>query len=215
MPASLAKTRSLALPFLYYPHGLKADEDIHSYARPGLLVKSEVASHPRRISSLRIFRGTRAIDRKATAVPGSARLHVHPTTDILPRYISPEIEWEFVGIDERWREGVKVVFRKRPDVVVTTETRMYRELQSPHCASRFERSRTSCLGCSANQRYESLIKVGFARRWELSPCERQRTKPANAPAAKRRHVKPGTAVPGGSRKIKRIPQGRHRDPTES
>jgi hypothetical protein len=84
-------------------------------ARPGLLVKSGVASHPRRISSLRIFRGTRAIDRKATAVPGSARLHVHPATDILLRYISPEIEWEFVGIDERWREGVKVVFRKRPE----------------------------------------------------------------------------------------------------
>ena len=42
-------------------------------------------------------------------------LHVHPATDILLRYISPEIEWEFVGIDERWREGVKVVFRKRPE----------------------------------------------------------------------------------------------------
>jgi len=39
---------------------------------------------------------------------------VHPATDILLRYISPEIEWEFVGIDERWREGVRVVFRKRP-----------------------------------------------------------------------------------------------------
>jgi hypothetical protein len=31
----------------------------------------------------------------------------------LLRYLSPEIEWELVGIDERWREGVKVVFRKR------------------------------------------------------------------------------------------------------
>jgi hypothetical protein len=31
------------------------------------------------------------------------------------RYLSPEIEWEFVGIDERWREGVKVVFRKRAE----------------------------------------------------------------------------------------------------
>jgi hypothetical protein len=40
---------------------------------------------------------------------------VHPATDILLRYVSPEIEWEFVGIDERWREGVKVVFRKRPE----------------------------------------------------------------------------------------------------
>jgi hypothetical protein len=40
-------------------------------------------------------------------------LHVHPATDALLRYISPEIEWEFVGMDEHWREGVKVVFRKR------------------------------------------------------------------------------------------------------
>jgi hypothetical protein len=42
-------------------------------------------------------------------------LHVHPATDTLLRYLSPEIEWEFVGIDERWREGVKVVFRQRPE----------------------------------------------------------------------------------------------------
>jgi hypothetical protein len=42
-------------------------------------------------------------------------LHVHPATDILLRYLSPEIDWEFAGIDERWREGVKVVFRKRPE----------------------------------------------------------------------------------------------------
>jgi hypothetical protein len=34
---------------------------------------------------------------------------------VLLRYISPEIEWEFVGIDEHWREGVKVLFRKRPE----------------------------------------------------------------------------------------------------
>jgi len=35
--------------------------------------------------------------------------------DTLLRYLSPEIEWEFVGIDEHWREGVKVVFRKRSE----------------------------------------------------------------------------------------------------
>jgi hypothetical protein len=39
-------------------------------------------------------------------------LHVHPATDVLLRYICPDIEWEFIGIDERWREGVKVIFRK-------------------------------------------------------------------------------------------------------
>ena len=32
-------------------------------------------------------------------------LHVHPATDIWLRYFAPESEWEFLGIDERWREG--------------------------------------------------------------------------------------------------------------
>jgi hypothetical protein len=31
-------------------------------------------------------------------------LHLHPSTGVLWRYISPEIEWAFVGNDERWRE---------------------------------------------------------------------------------------------------------------
>jgi hypothetical protein len=40
-------------------------------------------------------------------------LHVHPATDTILQYFSPEIEWELVGIDERWREELRVVFRKR------------------------------------------------------------------------------------------------------
>jgi hypothetical protein len=40
-------------------------------------------------------------------------LHVHPATDTLLRYISPEIVWSLIGIDEHWRHGVRPVFRKR------------------------------------------------------------------------------------------------------
>ncbi len=39
-------------------------------------------------------------------------LHVHPATDTILRYISPEIEWTLAAIDERWRTGVRVIFRK-------------------------------------------------------------------------------------------------------
>jgi hypothetical protein len=39
---------------------------------------------------------------------------VHPSTDTLLHYISPEIDWVLTGIDERWRDGVRVIFRKRP-----------------------------------------------------------------------------------------------------
>jgi hypothetical protein len=41
-------------------------------------------------------------------------LRVHPAVDTVLRYFSPEIEWNLIGVDERWREGVRVVYRKRP-----------------------------------------------------------------------------------------------------
>jgi hypothetical protein len=165
MPASLAKTRSLALPFLYYPTRLKADEDIHLLLQ-GLDYWSRVKWHHIRGEFPRFgyFAERELSTEKPLLYLVAPALHVHPTTDILPRYISPEIEWEFVGIDERWREGVKVVFRKRPERSRHTETRMYRELQSPHCASRFERSRTSCprdaQRISATSRLSKLVLRG-------------------------------------------------------
>jgi hypothetical protein len=41
-------------------------------------------------------------------------LRVHPTTDTLLRYLSPRIEWTLVEVDERWRDGVRVINRKHP-----------------------------------------------------------------------------------------------------
>jgi len=40
-------------------------------------------------------------------------LRVHPATEIVLRYLSPKVEWELVGLDERWRKTTKVVWRKR------------------------------------------------------------------------------------------------------
>ena len=40
-------------------------------------------------------------------------LHIHPATDTILRFLSPEVNWNLVAIDERWRESVSVVFRKR------------------------------------------------------------------------------------------------------
>jgi hypothetical protein len=74
-----------------------------------------VASLSRRISALRILPGGELSIEKPLLYLVAPALHVHPATDVLLRYISPEIEWEFVGIDERWREGIKIVFRKRPE----------------------------------------------------------------------------------------------------
>jgi hypothetical protein len=40
-------------------------------------------------------------------------LRIHPATEVVLQYISPEVEWTLVALDERWREQLRVVYRKR------------------------------------------------------------------------------------------------------
>ena len=95
---------------------LKADEDIHLPLQ-GIDYWSRVEWHHARgeFPHFGYFEGRELSPDKALLFLVAPALHVHPATDILLRYLSHEIQWEFVGIDERWREGVKVVFRKRPE----------------------------------------------------------------------------------------------------
>jgi|HubBroStandDraft_4_1064222.scaffolds.fasta_scaffold13298_1 hypothetical protein len=94
---------------------LKADEDIHLPLQ-GLDYWSRVEWHHARGEFPRFgyFEDRELSAEKPLLFLVAPALHVHPSTDTLLRYLAPEIDWEFVGIDERWREGVKVVFRKRP-----------------------------------------------------------------------------------------------------
>lgn len=95
---------------------LKADEDIHLPLQ-GLDYWARVQWHQARGEFLKFgyFGGRELAEESPLLFLVAPALRVHPATDVILRYISPEIEWAFVGIDERWREGVKVVFRKRPD----------------------------------------------------------------------------------------------------
>jgi hypothetical protein len=93
---------------------LKADEDIHLPLQ-GLDYWSRVAWHHARNEFPRFGYFS---DRELSAEHPllflvAPALHIHPATDTLLRYISSEIEWELVGIDEHWREGVKIIFRKK------------------------------------------------------------------------------------------------------
>jgi hypothetical protein len=95
---------------------LKADEDIHLPLQ-GLDYWARVEWHNARGEFQRFgyFQNRTLSAEKPLLFLVAPALHVHPSTDTVLRYLSPEIEWEFVGIDERWREGLKVVFRKRPE----------------------------------------------------------------------------------------------------
>lgn len=96
---------------------LKAKEDIHLPLQ-GLDYWSRVEWHRSRGEFQRFgyFPGHELSDQPPLLFLVAPALHVHPATDTLLRYVSPEIPWELIGIDERWREGVRVVFRKRGEV---------------------------------------------------------------------------------------------------
>ena len=93
---------------------LKADEDIHLPLQ-GLDYWSRVAWHQERgeFRKFGYFPGQELSTLKPLLLLVAPALHVHPATDTILRYLSPEIEWELLGIDERWRDGMRVVFRKR------------------------------------------------------------------------------------------------------
>ena len=93
---------------------LKADEDIHLPLQ-GLDYWARVAWHHARGEFKRFgyFPGRELSDQEPLLLLVAPAFHLHPATDTLLGYLSPGIEWIVVGIDERWRNQVKVVFRKR------------------------------------------------------------------------------------------------------
>jgi len=93
---------------------LKADEDIHLPLQ-GLDYWSRVVWHHRRGEFQRFgyFADRELGPDEPLLLLVAPALHVHPATDTLLRYVSPQLEWCLAGIDERWRDGIRVVFRKR------------------------------------------------------------------------------------------------------
>jgi hypothetical protein len=92
---------------------LKADEDIHLPLQ-GLDYWSRVRWHQQQGEFTRngYFAGRELSSAPPLLYLVAPALRVHPTADVLLRYLSPRIEWTLVQIDEHWREGVRVVNRK-------------------------------------------------------------------------------------------------------
>jgi hypothetical protein len=95
---------------------LKADEDIHLPLQ-GVDYWSRVSWHHARgeFQKFGYFAGQELSNLTPILMMVAPALHVHPATDTLLRYISPEIDWVLLGIDERWRKELTVIFRKKPE----------------------------------------------------------------------------------------------------
>jgi hypothetical protein len=92
---------------------LKADEDMH-LALQGLDYWARVLWHHNRgeFQQHGYFSGLQLSPQPPLLMLVAPSLRVHPATDTVLRYFSPTIEWSLIGVDERWREGIKVIYRK-------------------------------------------------------------------------------------------------------
>jgi len=92
---------------------LKADEDIHLPLQ-GLDYWARVLWHHGRgeFPQYGYFSGQQVSPLPPLLMFIAPSLRVHPATDTVLRYFCSAIEWSLVGLDERWREGVKVIYRK-------------------------------------------------------------------------------------------------------
>jgi len=94
---------------------LKANEDIHLPLQ-GLDYWARVRWHQQHGEFTRngYFAGRDLSSAPPLLYLVAPALRVHPATDALLAYLSPRVEWTVVQIDERWRDGVRVVNRKHP-----------------------------------------------------------------------------------------------------
>jgi len=105
---------------------LKADEDLH-LALQGLDYWVRVRWHHRQTADtaerqgfglgefqrLGYFGGMRLSEDDPRLYLVAPALRVHPATEVVLKYLSPRVDWTLVALDERWREKVKTVWRKR------------------------------------------------------------------------------------------------------
>ena len=92
---------------------LKADEDIHLPLQ-GLDYWARVRWHHQRgeFQKFGYFTGRELATADPLLFLVAPALRIHPTTDTVLKYLSPQIDWTLLAIDERWRDGIRVIFRK-------------------------------------------------------------------------------------------------------
>ncbi|SEG62447.1 hypothetical protein SAMN05421819_3893 [Bryocella elongata] len=100
---------------------IKADDDMH-FALQGLdywiRVRHHHATAPDAATGMGEFQRN-GYFREVELSPMEPRLflvapalRIHPATETVLRYLSPRVEWELLALDERWRQQVRVVWRR-------------------------------------------------------------------------------------------------------
>ncbi len=101
---------------------LKVDDDLH-FALQGLDYWIRVRQHHLQTADTATglgefqrhgyFRGVELSPLPPRLYLVAPSLHIHPATETLLRYLSPRVEWNLLALDERWRQQIRVVWRKQ------------------------------------------------------------------------------------------------------
>ncbi len=106
---------------------LKAEEDLHlalqaldywvrvrwHHLQPRAAQDGEADSTQTELQRFGYFPGLTLLLESPLLYLVAPSLRIHPATEVVLQYISPEIDWTLVALDERWRDQVRVVYRKR------------------------------------------------------------------------------------------------------
>ena len=100
---------------------LKAKDDLH-FALQGLDYWIRVRHHHRETADPNTglgefqrhgyFRGVELSPLPPRLYLVAPALHIHPATETVLRYLSPAVEWSLLALDERWRQQIRVVWRR-------------------------------------------------------------------------------------------------------
>lgn len=100
---------------------LKAHDDLH-FALQGLDYWIRVRHHHRETADPNTglgefqrhgyFRGVELSPLPPRLYLVAPALHIHPATETVLRYLSPAVEWNLLALDERWRQQIRVVWRR-------------------------------------------------------------------------------------------------------
>ena len=101
---------------------LKVDDDLH-FALQGLDYWIRVRHHHRQsadpasgLGDLQrhgYFRGVELSPLEPRLYLVAPSLHIHPATETILGYLSPRVEWSLLALDERWRQQIRVVWRRQ------------------------------------------------------------------------------------------------------
>jgi len=101
---------------------LKVDDDLH-FALQGLdywirvrhhhLQTADTATGLGEFQRHGYFRGVQLSPLPPRLYLVAPSLHIHPATETILHYLSPRVEWNLLALDERWRQQIRVVWRKQ------------------------------------------------------------------------------------------------------